>query len=183
MSVSAVSARATAFVVTFSEKENPEYTYMSDVLHFPAPISKLFQTVMGPAFAQGFTRAVRDLNDPLQSAELTFQNNYLFQAFLPIIPKDEIEAIQLGERAEASMQSELPVMLSRWENEHLPKIKTNLRLLETMNVETCARQELPSLLDEVAAVAVDLWKTHFTIVIPVLLASQLFDEFYADLFG
>ncbi len=183
MSISTVSKPTTDFVVTFGENENPEYTYMFDAMHFPAPISKLFQTVMGPAFAEGFTRAVHGLNVPLQSAELTFQNNYLFQAFLPVIPKDEIEAIQLGERAEASMQAELPVMLARWENVHLPRIKTNLRFLETMNVEHCPRHELPSLLDDVVAIAADLWDTHFTIVVPVLLANQLFDEFYADLFG
>ena len=43
--------------------------------------------------------------------------------------------------------------------------------------------DVPALIDDALAAFAELWTVHFTIVIPMGTAMQLFDEFHVDVFG
>ncbi|MCC6793241.1 MAG: hypothetical protein IT336_16270 [Thermomicrobiales bacterium] len=184
MSVSSAFARANAtFPVKFTNATDASLTYLSDPMHFPAPISPLVQSVFVTAFEYGFTAAAKSFHLPIARASVTIQNNYFFHAYPPIVQGDETEASALVALAEASIQAEIPLLLDRWENEHLPRLKANLDRLATMNLATVNPRVLPFLLDEIVAINMDNWAIHFKIVVPVLVAMQRYDELYADLFG
>ncbi len=172
-----------AYTVVVGDQDDGDITYMFDAMHFPAPVSKLYQSLMGPAFERGFTAAAKALQIPIAGSKVTFHHNYLYNAFLPVIPRSDEEERTLEARAEASMKAQLPIMMERWENEHLPRIKEILHRLETMNFTNAVSSFIPTLLDEVAELSAELWTIHFQIAMPCLMASQLFDELYADLLG
>jgi pyruvate,water dikinase len=158
-------------------------TFYHDRMHFPFPVSPLFQSIHGPAFAQGITQVARETNAPVSAYEHRIRNNYQFERMVPKVPRNEEEAHQMGELAEQTMKPEFSRMLERWNQEHLPRIlEIQSRLREIIGAAPAAAAT-PEHIDEVRSLLAELWTIHFRIVQPSILALQLFDEFYADLFG
>jgi rifampicin phosphotransferase len=162
---------------------DPSLTYMADQTHFPAPLSPLYQAVNKRAFEFGLRTATAALNVPISDVRIAYQNHYHYQAFPPVIPADAAEARELGERAEATMQREIPRQMERWEGAYLPRIKDLHAQLAAIEFEGVPGREIPALLDRAVSIASELWAIRFEIGIPMLTAMQLYDEFYADLFG
>ena len=171
-----------AFPVTWGHPMDATYTYFFDPMHFPRPVSPLFASVVGPAFEYGFTKAAREFDAPILGARVAVQNHYYFNAFIPDVPESNDEARAIGERAEATMRIETGRLMERWKREHLPQIKARLARLEDMEIATATRDEIPGLLDEVLEIWSQNWATHFRIVIPMMIAMQVFDEYFMDLF-
>ncbi|CAN5879447.1 hypothetical protein BH24CHL4_BH24CHL4_10160 [soil metagenome] len=158
-------------------------TFFLDRMHFPFPLSPLFQSTHGPGFAEGITQAAAEVNAPVSGFEHRIRNNYQFERMVPKVPRNEEEARQMGELAEQTMKPEIGRMLERWEQEHLPRILQIQGRLREIITSAPASAATPEHIDEVRSLQVELWTIHFRIVMPSLLAMQLFDEFYADLFG
>jgi len=162
---------------------DPSNTYIADPMHFPAPLSPLFQSAHATAFESGFGDAAAALRLPIAGVKVAFKNHYYYHAFPPFVPANAEEARALGERAEESMKREIPRQMERWENEFLPRIKQLNGRLAAIEFEGIAGREIPGLLDEVLEIGNELWSIHFRIAVPMLLAMQMYDELYADLFG
>ena len=183
MVVASSIGEAVESLVRWNEPPDPDLTYFSDAMHFPYPVSTLFQTTVGPAFAAGFTAATRELRSPVRAVKVCFRNGFFFAAREFAKPADEAEAREQAEAAEATMRAEVGRLDERWRDEHLPRVREHLARLATMDVEGASRTELAAMLDEVVEILHDLWTIHFRTVQPMSLGMQLFGEFYADLFG
>ena len=181
--VAVVSTDMTLFPPTLTVTPEAPLTYFSDPMHFPRPLSPLFASVHAPSFERGFTRAVRELNVPLLGARVKVQNHYFFNAIIPAIPANEDEAREMGQRSGATLKVEAGRLMERWTTEHLPLIKWRLLRIETMKVDTAEPAAVLEMLDELQTIWAENWTTHFRIVIPMMLAKQLFDELYVDLFS
>jgi pyruvate,water dikinase len=168
--------------IRWEDPPEPELSYMFDPMHFPYPLSPLFQTTFGSALAVGFTAAMRELRAPV-ALKVCYRNGYFFGASEFAQPSDEAEARKQAAAAEAAMTVELDRLEERWRDEHLPRIERHLRRIAAMEIETAPAAEAAAMLDELAEIHCDLWTIHFLIVTPMTLGMQLFDEFYADLFG
>src|SRR5262245_60667182 len=96
---------APAFPVSFDDPADAAHTYFFDPMHFPAPLSPLFQSVLAPAFEYGFTSAARSFDLPIDRAKVAFHNNYYFFAVVPVIASSAEEGRALGRRAEAQMHA------------------------------------------------------------------------------
>jgi pyruvate,water dikinase len=151
-------------------------------MHFPHPISPLAATSLEAAFSKGFTAAAREMQAPVREHETRFRNHYRFERFLMAQPASEDEARKLGEAAEATAKMEIGRLLERWQGEHLPRLNALHERLRTMDVADASRDDLAAMLDEVEAINAEMWTIHFRIAIPMLLALQLFDELYTELF-
>lgn len=89
----------------------------------------------------------------------------------------------MAEAAEASGKREVARQMERWHGEHLPRMQElNARLAE-LPAPGASDIEILAALEEARAIANEAWTIHFRLAIPMLLSMQLFDEFYADLFG
>jgi pyruvate,water dikinase len=154
-----------------------------DPMHFPHPLTPLTESTLGPAFEAGFTTAAREQQTPIQAYEVRHRNHYRFERGVMVQPESEEEARHLGEAAEARAKQEIGLLLDRWYGEHLPGINAHLTRLRDMDVAGATSAELVAMLDEAQAIHQDLWTIHFRVAIPMLLALQLYDELYADLFG
>jgi pyruvate,water dikinase len=157
-------------------------TYTYDPMHFPHPVTPLTATTSGPCFAIGSIAAFRELQAPLERIDVIHRNHFRFECWTPIVPANDAEARAQGEAAERLSRVEVGRMMDRWHGEHLPRISALHRRLRELNVETANPAELLNLLDEVDAIHTEVWTIHFRVAMPMLLAMQLFDEMYADLF-
>jgi hypothetical protein len=174
---------ATAFPEDWNAPVERNATFMLDPMHFPFPISPLSESVMNPAFSTGFTTALREYKAPIKAMHVLSRNMYHFEQYEPIEPANEEEARQLGEIAEATIKPEVGRMLERWNGERLPAVLALCSRLRAMDVETAPAPRVAELLGELGAILSEVWTIHFQTVIPMMLGMQLFDEFYADVFG
>ena len=131
---------------------DPSLTYMADKMHFPAPLSPLFQAMLKVTFEPGFTAAARTLELPLVGMKIAFEHHYFYQAFEPIVPADAEAERALSKRVEANLQQEIPRQMERWESEFLPRVKQLNARLEAIELDGVASREIPALLDEVVAI-------------------------------
>jgi phosphohistidine swiveling domain-containing protein len=181
--VATVTTDSTTFAPTLIVAPEAPLTYFADPMHFPRPLSPLFVSVHGPSFERGFTKAVRELRVPLLGARFKVQNHYFFNAIIPAIPANADEAREMGQLAEATLKVEAGRLMERWTTEHLPLIRWRLHRIETVTVADAKPADVVDMLDELQTIWAENWTTHFRIVIPMMLAKQLFDELYVDLFG
>jgi hypothetical protein len=138
---------------------------------------------MGPAFSAGFMKATREYDLPIRDQKICHRNYYHYDAFVMAKPESEEEARQIGEAAEAGIKPELGRLLERWHGEHLPAISAHLDRLKSMEVRGLSRNGVLATIDEADAIHQDLWTIHFRIAHVMLVAIEIFSEFYTDLFG
>jgi pyruvate,water dikinase len=175
--------QATTFPVDWDIPFDAPDAFFLDPMHFPHPLTPLTATTLGPAFETGFSAAAREMQTPILEFQVRHRNHYRFERTVLTQPASDEEAQRIGEVAEATAKIEIGHMLDRWYGEHLPRISVLLERLRAMALQQATGAELVPLLDEAAAIHADLWTIHFRVAIPMLMAIQLYDEFYADLFG
>jgi phosphohistidine swiveling domain-containing protein len=159
--------------------------FQFDPMHFPFPVTPLTDSALNSAFAAGFTAAAREMNTPIEEVQARGANWFHFERYITKQPSSEDEARAMGERAEATAKREIGRLGERWEQEHLPALKAHLQRLGELEaaVGSVTGAAAAALIEEAQAIHRDLWTIHFRIAIPMLLAMQLYDEFYADVFG
>lgn len=183
MTISTMDKTADAIAVSFEDFAGEALTFTLDAMHFPAPVSPLFQSMTLATFGEALTEAAKSFNIPIDSMHVIFRENYYYDSIVPVVPNDENEARILGGLAEAAMSVELPRLMERWNNEFRPRIVSNNRRLESIEFDRAPFEQIGGLIDEVIAITRENWTMHFKIVLPMMLAMQLYDELYVDLFG
>ncbi|MCC6791907.1 MAG: hypothetical protein IT336_09485 [Thermomicrobiales bacterium] len=158
-------------------------TFTFDPMHNPYPMSPLSDSVSAPAFAVGFTRAAREFHTPIKNVFVMSRNMYHYERYDMAHPTDEDEARRMGEAAEAAIKPEMGRLLERWREEHLPALRAHHARLREIDVETVSMDGIVAAIDEVDDILREIWAIHFRVAIPMLMGLQIFDEFYADVFG
>ncbi|MFT4041327.1 MAG: hypothetical protein QM692_24305, partial [Thermomicrobiales bacterium] len=157
--------------------------FMFDPMHSPFVVTPLTAEVMALASGAGLTQAAQEMDVPLAGYDARERNYYHFTRFTPIVPESDEDAQRMGAAAEASGQRELGRMTERWQGEHLPRLfELTTQLQQNLPAEA-TNAELLASLDEAVAITSEAWTIHFRIALPMLLSMQIFDEFYAELFG
>jgi pyruvate,water dikinase len=158
-------------------------TWTHDPMHFPRPITPLFESLFCDTHANGFTTAAHENAIPLKRFNSKTANHYYFNRVEFLIPRDEAEAQTFGARAEAAGRRESARMMERWETEHLPRIRVLLTQIRTMDAESASRPDAMVLIDEIRAILTELWVIHFRIAQPMMATILAFVDFHTDLFG
>jgi pyruvate,water dikinase len=173
----------TELIPTWEINDADGGTWMPDPMHFPRPVSPLFDTTFCPAFGNGYTTAVHEAGYPVKRMSAASANHYIFNRFEPIIPASEAEAREIGARAEEGGRREAARMMERWETEHLPRLRVLAARLRTIDAESASRVEALALLDEIQVILGELWTIHFRIAIPMMAGVLAFTDLHQDLFG
>jgi phosphohistidine swiveling domain-containing protein len=157
--------------------------FMRDPMHFPVPLSPLFQSVHPQVFSPGYRTAAREIGVPIADFQHRCRNNYLYECVIPVIPASDEEARELNERAEAGMRLAMEQMGRRWQDEHLPRLRELLASLADARELDPAAPLDPARVDALLAICVEGWTIHFRIAFPMLVSIQIFEEFLADVAG
>jgi len=180
---SVLATRTAEFPTAWTHPTDTGAPFLSARMHFPFPASPLEQTTIGVAVAQGFTLAAQAMRLPLKGMEVLYRNHYRFERYVMAQPASEAEAREAAAAAEATFQEEVGRMIERWYGEHLPALTGYHQRLAAMDVAAASPAGLIALVDEVNAMHAEIWDIHFRIGLPMMLSMQLFDEFYAEVFG
>lgn len=174
---------ASAFPASWEEPFDDGEAFVHDPMHSPHPLTPLTQSATAPAVSAGFLIAAREQQTPIREFDTRHRNYFAFTRTVVAKPASEEEARALGEAAEAVARTEIGRLMERWHGEHLPRILELQERLRGMETTAAADDKVPALLDEADAITEELWTIHFRVAFPMLLAMQLFDELYGDLFG
>lgn len=183
--MAATSAKATNGFPRAWSVGDDSVTFMLDPMHFPFAVSPLTNVSLNEAFSAGFTTAAREMDTPIAEFQARSSNWFHFERYIMAEPASEEEAHAMHERAEATAKREVRGLGERWEREHLPRLEALLGRLAEMGREVAGADSHAAiaLVDEAQQIHRELWTIHFRIAIPMLLAMQLYDEFYMDIFG
>lgn len=157
--------------------------FFFDPMHMPYPLTPLTQTATAPGFSAGFTAALREFQIPVQEIQARFRNHYFYSRTVMAPPASEAEGQAMQEAIQAAMTAEVGRLMERWHGEHLPRMLELHQQMQAFDVPGASDAELLAMLDAVAAIQRESWTIHFRVGVPMLLAIQLFDELYAELFG
>jgi pyruvate,water dikinase len=181
--VSQITTETIPFPVPWDIPFDDGEPFMHDPMHMPFAITPLTESMMAEAASTGMTTAAAEAGIPIAAYESRERNYYHFTRIAPVIPTSDEEAREIAEVAEAAGKREVARQMERWHSEHLPRIQElNARLAELPGPDTSDIGILAAL-EEAKAIATEAWTIHFRLALPMLLSMQLFDEFYADLFG
>ncbi len=160
----------------WSEGISPAATFMIDAMHFPTPLSPLTLDIYTSAWVEGANQGMHEVGIPVRRWHVIARNNYRFDW-------QEMEE-SFDETAVAeSLGREMNALMDRWQNDHLPSITSDFARLDEVTGQVASADDVGRLVDLALETFADLWRIHFLIVSPMGLAMQLFDDFYADLFG
>ncbi len=176
-------------LTTFADMEDwnaglPEgATYLHDSMHFPYPLSPLTISLVAGAWSEGATRGFREVKVPLLNFHSVGRNAYLFQ-WMEFEEFTNPEAAQAsGAVTEATMRQLMGRLRDYWETDRLPATQEGLNALRAIIAEVPASDRVPELVEETLVIFADLWRLHFTVVVPMGVAMQVFDEFHTEVFG
>ncbi|HEX3303755.1 MAG TPA: PEP-utilizing enzyme [Thermomicrobiales bacterium] len=184
MTVTDAPAGSPAFPVHWDDPADANFTYTTDMMHNPDPMSPLQQSLQ-PSTFYGWQKAMREFGMPFKAMHVRFQNFYQYDRVEMIEPASPEEARAGGEALEATMKVEVARLGDRWENEHLPRTRQIIDRFIAMEHDsaTASLVDIAAMLDEFENLRAELWTIHFRTVLPMMLAMQTYDELYADLFG
>lgn len=177
------AVKPTTFPEAWDEPFDDGAPFMFDPMHTPHPLTPLTQTALGSATGYGLTTAAREARLPIQGYEVRHRNYFHYTRFTPTPPPPAEEAEALGREIEAASRTEVERMMERWHGEHLPRVTALHQQMRALDPSGATSGDLLQMIDEAQAIARELWTIHFRVGLPMLLAMQLFDELYADLFG
>jgi len=184
MTVIDAPASTPDFPVHWDDPADANLTYSMDKMHNPDPISPLQQSLQ-PSTFYGWQKAMREFGVPFKAMHIRYQNFYQYDRVEMIEPASPEEALSGGEALEATMKGEVARLADRWNAEHLPRTRQIIdRFIAMEHVSaTAPLADIVSMLGEFEELRAELWTIHFRTVLPMMLAMQIYDEFYADLFG
>ena len=158
------------------------FTFRQDRMHFPFPVCPLWQSIHPQGFSSGLTTAAGELNMPMVGYWIRYRNHYQYETPVFAEPASEEEAQRRAALTEATLQAQFPLMIQRWNEEHLPQIQEFFLQINRI-IDADPATIGPETIDELEAIHRALWTIHFRIVTPGLMSQQMFDEFYADVMG
>jgi phosphohistidine swiveling domain-containing protein len=184
MAVAQAPDTAPAFPVHWDDPADAGLTWTMDPMHNPNPMSPLSQSLQASLF-DGWLVAMREFGLPFKAMHVRFLNYYQFDRVEMEAPPDPDAAEAGGKALEETIKREIGRLGDRWENEFLPRIREIIDRYVAIerDAATASLPEIATMLREFETIRSELWTIHFRIVVPMMLAIQAYDEFYADLFG
>jgi phosphohistidine swiveling domain-containing protein len=174
------AAAPAPFTVEWDDPEDAKAMWLFDVIHCPAPISRLdFDLRMLP-LSTGGNRVYDTIGVPANIYSRLI-HGFIFQKFVPSNIAPEAVAGALKE-ADATVRRIYGELASRWEKTWLPEIQALLSGFTSFDPSGADWTALITHLRDFKVRVERLWELHNTILLPCLVALSDFEEAYRDLF-
>ncbi len=168
------------FPVVWEDPADERLFWTRDAMHFPNPVNTLEgEFLVRIAQGNGFARACEAYEMPVKIL-VRLVNTYLYTSPAPVVAPEEMEA--MGERSQKKIGEAMSRLGERWRGEYLPEIQEYLRDWDRFDLRGASMPKLLDHLDETVVRFRSLWEIHFTVVIPMMISINAFEEFYQDLF-
>jgi len=166
------------FPVLWDDPTDAFLMWTNDRMHFPRPMTALEYEVWA-AFSDGANLAFTSLAFPIRQRFRRI-NGYFYQAAIPIMPPDQMEAN--GQIAQEQMAKGIEQLPERWQREWLPEVQGILERWRAFPLSTASNDDLAAHLERTLAMVSRLGDIHFHVVIPGYFPLGLFEEYFCELF-
>ena len=166
------------FPVLWDDPSDAFLMWTNDRMHFPRPMAALEYEVWA-AFLDGANLAGKTYAFPIRQRFRRI-NGYVYQAAIPIVPFDQMEAN--GHLSQELMTKGIEELPDRWQREWLPEVQQILERWRAFPLPTASGEELAAHFERTMAMVARLGDIHFHAVLPGYLPVGLFEEYFCELF-
>ena len=106
-------------------------------------------------------------------------NTYYYMGVTPSVPMEQMQ--EAGQKAEATLKSQLPIIADRWNNEALPEIRGYHDKWNAFNLTAASTSDLLAHLDWTLETFSRLWDIHMRTLVPALVGPSMLQDLYTDL--
>ena len=145
------------FPVLWDDPTDAFLMWTNDRMHFPRPMTALEYEVWA-AFSDGANLAFTSLAFPIRQRFRRI-NGYFYQAAIPIMPPDQMEAN--GPIAQELMAKGIEELPERWQREWLPEVQGILERWRASPLSTASNEDLAAHLERTLAMVSRLGDIHF----------------------
>ena len=165
------------FPVTWPRPGDAERFWAQDRLHYPDPVTPLEFSMIEDAVDAGITAAARSYGVPLTVLDRHI-NSYLYVA----ITEDELsDAAAAALESETKLRTAMAQMEANWSGQWLPEIESHLAFWQVFDLSAASQAELLAHLSASWPRLQRVWKIHFLLFLPSMLAISQFADLYAEL--
>lgn len=168
------------FPVVWETPADAQGFWTSDRMHFPDPITPLFDDLIRILY-QGFSQAAVGYDMPVRADARRFAT-YHFAKMAPL-PLSMEEMERLGHSSEQKFGVAMAQLENLWNNEWLPAIKQHLAFYEELDLESATQEQIIRHFAAGLEHQKALWHLHFQIVFSSYLAVSIFEDMYRDIFS
>lgn len=170
----------TLFPVVWEKPEDAQAMWLFDLIHCPAPISRLDGELRLFPLVEGISRGWQAYGLPV-TMEPKLINGYLYHKITvpPLAPETIPDLMHATDARVRSTYSELAM---HWESSWLPEIQSHMAELTAFAVDTASLPALHAHLSAMQRRITRLWELHHLLLLPTLLAISDFEEAYQVLF-
>ena len=169
------------FPIEWDDPMAPKLHWIRDRMHFPNQVSPALDLFF-EAHNAGFVHAFALYEMPLEGLILRSINGYAYNAVVPRMLSHE-EMAAMGKRAQQNLGAAMMRSAEHWNDTLLPELKEHLGYWEEADLAGASLEQLIAITEETRRRWTRLWEIHFELLVPTLVASSLFRDTYADLFG
>jgi pyruvate,water dikinase len=162
------------FPVEWERPEDAELNWRLYTLHGGGPMPRLSYSFLVDIFVPGYQDARRAYGLSVGEVHLRLFNNFCYEAV------SRIEAPQKGDRNLDAAADEVGGL---WGREILPEVRRHVAFLDRFDLRGATDAALRVHLQDTWQRMKVIWKLHFDIGYPYMVAISRFDDTYRELFG
>jgi pyruvate,water dikinase len=167
--------------VSWETPEDQDHFWTLDMMHFPHPLSTIEHALIRTVSQQGMNASFEEYDLPVRAQARHFWT-YHYSSITPLmLSPDEFAA--MSHRSQEKLRQAMAQLDERWASEWLPEVKEHLAYWNQFPLPEAGMPELLEHLEGTRERLARVWKVHFAIAFPMMMAIHLFDELYQDLFA
>lgn len=168
------------FPVAWPSPDAAELLWEHDAMHNPEQLLPLEQSFATLSMTDGFVRAARTYELPIEAVRTLFVRGWPYQATVPT-SADPIELDAQASRAHQRLVAEFPGLGVLWSKQVLPEVEAELAMIGAP-LACLDGTALADRFADATARFVRIWELHFLVVLPAYTVLSEFDELYRELF-
>ncbi len=166
------------FPVTWDDPADSHLPLDQDRQHAPMPITPLSGWLAQHYWGKGASAGLAAAGQPIMM-HVRRVNTYYYMGVTPSVPMEQMQ--EAGQKAEAILKSQLPIIAERWNNEALPEIRGYHDKWNAFDLRTASDPELLAHLDWTLETFARLWDIHMRTLVPALVGPSMLQDLYTDL--
>ena len=180
MSVPAQIPLPEGFSIAWENPEDQSLFWTRDRMHSPDPVTMVGYEISRNLNEVGMVHGFTTYHVPLRSTARRYWT-YQYGA-TSMLPLSEAEMAEVARRSEQALMETMGQLEHLWNTSWLPRVQEHIEFWTSFPLGDASMRELAQHFEDTLARMEAVWKIHFEIAFPMMLAMSLFDELYHDLF-
>lgn len=170
------------FPITWDDPADEQLTWFQDVMHNPLPITPLNATLFQPGFAEGASRAMRELFLPVNGIRTSVQNGYVYLGRIPVAGTPEELEARVAKMQQVTLELASTV-LRDWRETFEPQVLERCERILSHDYAASSTADLAKLILSMKDELIRVWEIHMRVNIPPMGAVFALEEMLGQVLG